>query len=131
MPTDSHATDCRGRTQRSAVTNGSQLVDGIDQRLPAARRYRDLIATLGNDLGGDLGAAEVQQIRTAAAAILLVESLTAAVIRGEAVDVEQVTRAQNSAARLLAALKNKRKVKPTGPSLAEYLASKALSEATT
>ena len=30
-------------TNRSAVTNGSKLLVGIDMRSPTARRYRDLV----------------------------------------------------------------------------------------
>jgi hypothetical protein len=44
----------RQRAHRSAVSNGTRLfcVDGLDGRSQTARRFRDLVEAIGNDLGG-------------------------------------------------------------------------------
>src|SRR6202047_338332 len=44
----------RQRAHRPAVSNGTRLfcVDGLDGRSQTARRFRDLVETIGNDLGG-------------------------------------------------------------------------------
>jgi hypothetical protein len=44
----------RSTTNRSAVTNGSKLLVGIDGRSPAARRFRDLIHFYETEVGGVL-----------------------------------------------------------------------------
>jgi hypothetical protein len=127
MPADSRATVARKRSARSKISNGKVLVGGIDGRSAGARRLHDIIADLEADLGGDLGEAERLQVRTAAGLVLHSERLTADMLNGKPVDSEQVTRTANSAARLLGALRAKRKPK-AGPSLADYLASKRAAE---
>src|ERR1700730_10136153 len=44
----------RQRAHRSAVSNGTRLfcVDGLDGRSQTARRFRDHVETIGDDLGG-------------------------------------------------------------------------------
>jgi hypothetical protein len=124
------ATARRPHTLRSAVSNGTRLLEGIDYQCPAARRFRDLIEDLTADLGGDLSAAEQQQVRLVAGLLVHSEQLMADVVNGKAVDSEQVTRVANVAARLLATLKAKHQArKPPAPTLAEYLADKAKREA--
>jgi hypothetical protein len=39
-------------SQKSAITNGTRLLAGVDGRGPWVRRCRDLIADLTNDRGG-------------------------------------------------------------------------------
>lgn len=59
------------------------------------------------------------------------EKLQGAVLRGELVDVEQLTRLSNALSRMLHRLGVKRVAsKTTSPSLASYLASKASGNAT-
>ena len=41
-------------TNRSAVTNGSKLLVGIDGRSPTARRFRDLVEAYSAEIGGEL-----------------------------------------------------------------------------
>jgi hypothetical protein len=114
-------------TNRSRITNGSRLLQGIDGRSSEARRYRDLVQAFGADLGGveTLGEADKALVRQCAASVTASETLQAAIIRGDAVDLEQSTRLSNATGRLLtklAALTKARAPKP--PSLADYLAGK-------
>lgn len=113
----------RQPTQRSAVTNGSKVLAGVNGRTALARRYRDLVEALTEELGGDLGESDRLQVRNAATLQLHAEDLTARMVRGEAVDPEAISRASNGATRALAALRRRKAArKPAKPALAEYLA---------
>jgi hypothetical protein len=48
----SPTTTVRQATARSRITNGKDILPGIDGRSAAARRYQDLIANLVSDAGG-------------------------------------------------------------------------------
>lgn len=116
-------------TNRSAVTNGTQLLPGIDGRSPDARRYRDLVANFAAELGGvgELSEAEMAIVRQAAAMTAQSERTQATMVNGGPVDAEQLTRLMNSqqrALRSLDAMKRRHMSrKPTG--VAAYLATKA------
>lgn len=113
--TTTHAITERSRTLRSRITNGSQLLAGIDGRSAPARRYRDLCLSLADDLGGAATLTEAQSalVRQAAAMIVQSERLQADVIRGETVDCEQLTRLANAATRILSRLGIKRTARET------------------
>jgi hypothetical protein len=102
----------RSPTVRSRITNGRQLLANIDGRTADARRYRDLAASLADDFGGAAALTEAQRalVRQAAAMIVQSERLQSAVLRGELVDVEQLTRLANAATRILTRLGLKRSV---------------------
>lgn len=111
---------------RNRVTNGSVALSGVDGRSAKARRYRDLVESLSLELGGELTEAERLQVRNAATLQLHSEELTAAMVRGEAVDPEEITRAANGATRALAGLRKRRAAKqPRIGGVQGYLASKA------
>ena len=109
---------------RSRVTNGSKMVAGLDGRSAEARRYRDLAMSFADDLGGADKLTEAQRTLIAQAATLQVQSerVQAAVLRGEVIDVEQLTRLANAAMRILSRLGLKRERRDTTPTLDEYLA---------
>jgi len=60
---------------RSAITNGTRLLDDVDHRLPEMRRLRDLNNDMVADLGGmeQLSTAEQVLVRRAAMLTLLCE----------------------------------------------------------
>jgi hypothetical protein len=111
----------RPSRQRSRVTNGSKLMAGIDGRSAEARRYRDLCLSFADDLGGAAGLTESQRalVRQAAALTVQSEKLQGAMIRGEAIDDEQMTRVANSLARTLSRLGRKRAARKL--TVSEYL----------
>lgn len=129
MPTDCHQILQRKPTARSRTSNGKVLVEGIDGRCANARRLHDIIADLTAEHGAGVGETERLQIRTVAGMILHTERLTADMINGLPVDSEELTRASNSAARLLGALRRKARPRAKGPSLKEHLAAKAMEAA--
>jgi hypothetical protein len=93
--------------QRAAISNGSRLLDGVDGRSLTARRFKDLIAAYCTDLGRPYAAMtepERNTVRQAAAAQLQSETLQAALVRGEAVDTDQLVRLSNLTVRLLRSL---------------------------
>jgi hypothetical protein len=114
----------RSRTLRSRVTNGSQLLAGVDGRTAAARRYRDLCMSLADDLGGASTLTEAQSalVRQAAAMIVQSEKLQGEVLRGEVVDSEQLVRLANAATRILSRLGLKRAARDTTPTIADIAA---------
>jgi hypothetical protein len=121
---ESQAAAGRSPTLRSRVTNGSQLLANVDGRTADARRYRDLAVSLADDLGGAASLTEAQRalVRQGAAMIVQSEKLQGAVLRGELVNVEQLTRLANAATRILVRLGIKRERRDPTPSLDEYLA---------
>ena len=58
---------------RSAISNGSTLLAGVDGRSTWARRLRDLIELHTNDLGGVLNISEAEKAIVRRASVLIVE----------------------------------------------------------
>ena len=109
-------------TTRAAVSNGSRLhAKGIDGRTRDARRFRDLVASF-SDGEADLSEADKALVRNAAALAVKAERMQAAIVKGEDVDLEGLTRLSNCVSRVLSQLGVKRERRDTTPSLAEYLA---------
>jgi hypothetical protein len=111
---------------RSKVSNGSAVLIGVNGGTALARRFRDIVADLTEELGGFLSPAETLQVRAAASLQLHVEDLTAKMVRGEPVDPEEVTRAGNSAIRALQSIKRRKEANrpKTSGGAAAYLAAK-------
>jgi hypothetical protein len=117
-------------TNRSAVTNGSKLLVGIDGRSPAARRFRDLVSLFESEIGGAavLTVADRALVKQAAALTLKAEGLQADLVNGLPVDTDQLIRLSSTARRLLTAIAakaSKRKAPTAGNDLQAYLAGKA------
>jgi hypothetical protein len=109
-------------TNRSRVTNGSQLLMGVDGRSPSARRFRDLVRAyeaefeVTTELDRGL-------IRQAALLTLKSEQLQAAVVNGEPVDTEILTNLSGQIRRLLGDVRRKAAEGQTAsPSLHDHLA---------
>jgi len=111
MPANSTAIAPRKPQARSAISNGSSVLRGVDGRSAAGRRYRDIVESLSADLGGleKLGEAQKATIRQAAALIVRCESMQADLLNGLPVDDEALVRLSNVAGRLLTKLGIKRK----------------------
>jgi hypothetical protein len=119
----------RPPTTRSRVTNGSCILPGVDGRSSNARRFRDLIAELTAEAGGNdaLSPTERGAIRQAAAVMLQAERMQGAIVRDEPVDNDTLIRLSGEARRLLAGLRKRAPAKP--PSPAEYLANRVAERA--
>ena len=81
----------RKPTARSRVSNGRDLLPGVDGRSPTARRFRDIAAAIVADQRGVevLSEARVQLIRRFAASACLAENLEAQLVLGESIDVAE------------------------------------------
>jgi hypothetical protein len=120
----------RKPSYRSAVTNGSEILPGVDGRLTWARRLRDIVKGLLSDLGPDLSEADRLQVNNAASLQVHAERLMAMICNGQDVDPGEITRASNSANRALSAvrtahrLRSGQKTDQMGNPVREYLASR-------
>ena len=101
---------------RSRVTNGSELLRGVDGRSAEGRRYRDLTEAFRVEFGLGASEREMAAIRLAAALTVQGETLQAAIVRGERVAEEELTRALNQARALreLRLMQKRRAPRPAG-----------------
>ena len=96
------AVAARPASTQSAITNRSELLRGIDGRSAESRRFRDLIEGFTADFGATPpGERELALIRQAAALTVQAEALQAKIVRGEDIDLEQLTRLTNVCTRTL------------------------------
>lgn len=131
MTNDCTVTATASPLNRSAISNGSRMhaPRAVDGRSASARRFRDLVRDLGQELGLDRpSAAEQNLLRQAAALSLRAEQLQAAVARGDAVDADTLIRLASTSQRILAGLR-KRTRASAPPTLAEHLARRAAERA--
>jgi hypothetical protein len=126
MPAASPATTVRKPTARSRVTNGKDLLPGVDGRSAVARRYQDIVAALVSDAGGDIGMSEArrQLIRRFAALAVLAENLEAQLAMGEPIDLGEHCAISSTLVRLASRLGINRAAKLVTP-LRDYLEAKA------
>lgn len=106
---DESALAARHKSQgRSRASNNVRVLPGADGRSAVARRFRDIVTDLTEELGGNLSTVEQCQLRAAASLQVHVETLMAQMARGEVVSPEEVTRAGNSAVRALDAIRRRK-----------------------
>ena len=107
---------------RSRLTNGSAVfLDGVDGRGTLARRYRDILAQLVSDLGGDPSEAQAIIARRAATLAVWCEQCEADMASGKPIDIGEFTTATNALRRLLSDLGLERRARDITPTLNEYL----------
>ena len=113
----------RSVTNRSRISNGQEILPGVDQRLAIARRYRDLVAQIAIDQGGADRCSEtrMQLIRRFASGAVLAEELEARLARGEPVDIAEHALLSSTLVRLATRIGLDRRAKNIAPSLVEYL----------
>jgi hypothetical protein len=122
----SPATAVHKREARSRVTNGREVLPGIDGRTAAARRYQDLVANLISDAGGEAGMSETrrQLIRRFAALSVQAERLESRVTMGETIDLAEHCAISSTLVRLASRLGINRSAKLVPP-LKDYLEMRA------
>ncbi len=126
MPAEVAAVAHRPPTSRSAVSNRSRVLPGVDGRSSQGRRYVDLVMAYSDELGGEAALTEPQKamVRHAAALTIEAERIQSAIVRGEPVDTEQLVRISNVLSRALRGLGIKSRAHNPVPDLASYLAGK-------
>jgi hypothetical protein len=124
--TDTSATIAATKPQaRSRVSNGSAVLDGVDGRTAPMRRYRDVLAELITDSGGDPSGAQQAIARRAATLIVVCEQAERELLAGGVLDLAEFTTACNSLRRLLSDLGLERRARDITPSLASYIATRS------
>jgi len=111
---------------RSIVTNGiAAFLPASASVLRKARRFRDVLAELTCDLGGDdrLSEAQRQLCRRAATLALQCEHWDAAAASGETVDWDLYSRTSGHLRRIFETLGVERKARDVGPTLEGVVAS--------
>lgn len=96
-------------TNKSRVTNGRWILDGVDNRSPQARRFRDLCVAYASEVGTDPSEVEKGLIRQAAAMTLRAEALQVAIVRGEPIPADEVIRITTEARSALQSIMSKRR----------------------
>jgi len=97
---------------RSAVANGSRLLNDLDARSAPARRFRDIMQDIISDCGGrdEISEMELHLIRNVAGLVVMRENLDTKILQGEHVDTGVYCRLSNSLNRILSTLGLKRRV---------------------
>jgi hypothetical protein len=113
----------RSVTNRSRISNGKEILPGIDQRLAIARRYRDLVAQIVSDQGGVDRCSEtrMQLIRRFASGAVLAEALEARLARGENVDISEYALLSSTLVRLANRIGIERVARDISPTLSDIL----------
>ncbi len=117
-------------TARSRITNGSELLSGVDGRSVWARRMRDLIEAHTNDLGGPdvCSHAERSILRRVACLSVELEHLEARFALSDGAtsqDLDLYQRTANSLRKLLETTGLKRRAVDVTPVLSEYIEGRA------
>jgi hypothetical protein len=117
----------RSVNARSKVSNGTDLLMGIDGRSATARRYRDLYASIAQDQGGieRMSEARAQLIRRFAAASVMAEMMEAKLVGGENIDLQEYSQLSSTLVRLAQRIGIDRRARNITPTLAEYLEAKS------
>ena len=112
------------RKGRSAVTNGKRLHVIPPGDTAWARRFRDVLAEITNDLGGAdlLSEGQRQLARRCATISIMCERLEGEAAAGEPINLELYGRLTDRLGRALQRLGLERRARDVEPTLTEYLA---------
>jgi hypothetical protein len=127
-PADSEGTPRRRpRHTHNRVTNGSDILPGIDGRSGIARRYRDIVDAILVDQGGADRCSEsrLQLIRRFAASAVLAEQMEARLANGDQINVPEHALLCSTLVRVAQRIGIDRIPRNVTPSLSEYLRTEA------
>jgi hypothetical protein len=113
----------RKPTARSRVTNGKDLLPGIDGRSTVARRFHDIVTAILVDQGGIDRCAEsrLQLIRRFAAAAVIAEQMEARLANGEEINIAEHAQLASTLVRIAQRIGIDRRARNITPSLPDYL----------
>ena len=118
----SRATRLAKPSARSRVSNGKDLfVGGVDGRTAYARRYRDILAQLTSDIGGDPREAQSIIIRRATQLAVWCDQAEADAAGGLPLNMTEYCTATNALRRLLLDLGLERRMRDITPNIDRYL----------
>jgi hypothetical protein len=119
----------RSKSNRSRVSNGKDLLPGVDGRSPMARRYRDICAALITDMGGvdRRTEARLQLLRRFSAASVMAEAMEAELVNGKQINIVEHSLLSSTLVRLAQRIGISRMPKNVTPYLHDYLEQAAAS----
>ena len=108
---------------KSRVTNGKEILPGVDGRSLIARRYRDIVAALVSDAGNPahMSEARMQLCWRFAALSVQAEALEAQMVGGLPVDLSVHTQISSTLVRIASRLGIERRARNVVPSIADYI----------
>lgn len=126
MSSASPKLEVRKPQARSRLTNGKDILPGVDGRSIVARRYHDLVAALVTDAGGAgrVGEVKAQLIRRFAALAVQAEAMEAQLALGQPIDLGEHALISSTLVRLASRLGIERRARDITPHLRDYLASR-------
>ncbi|WP_291179612.1 hypothetical protein [Hyphomicrobium sp.] len=101
------------------------ILSNVDGRSTAMRRYKEVLAQLVSDAGGDPSEAVMLIMRRAATIAVWCEQAEVAMANGGTLDIAEFTTATNALRRLLIDIGLERRPKDVTPTLDQYLRAKA------
>jgi hypothetical protein len=122
-PAGSRQPGVRKPAFRSRVSNGRDVLPGVDGRSLIARRYHDICSAIAVDQGGVelLSEARLQLVRRFAAAAVLAEQMEARLANGETIDIAQHALLASTLVRVGQRIGIDRIPRDVSPSLADVL----------
>lgn len=126
MPTTSRKLAKRKPEAQSRVTNGKEVLPGVDGRSLIARRFRDVADAVAADQGGadHLSETRLQLIRRFAASAVVAEQMEAQLALGHPIDVATHSTLTSTMVRVAQRIGINRKAREVLPSLESYLKGK-------
>lgn len=124
------ALSTRKASARSRVSNGQDILPGVDGRSPLARRYRDISAAIVADMGGPdrCSEARIQLIRRFAASAVMAEAMEATLVNGQSINITEHSLLSSTLVRLAARIGINRMPKNVTPHLHDYLEQRIASD---
>jgi hypothetical protein len=125
MPRTSTGIESRKSHARSRVSNGRDILPGVDGRSQIARRYRDISTAIFADAGGIERCSEARQqlIRRFAACSVIAESMEAELANGKPINIAEHSQLSSTLTRLASRIGIDRRAHDiTPPSVEAYLA---------
>jgi hypothetical protein len=130
MPAASPKVARRKPEASSRVTNGREVLPGVDGRSLIARRYRDISSAIVADQGGidRLAEARLQLIRRFAACAVMAEQMESLLANGKKIDIGEHALLTSSMVRVAQRIGINRRAREIMPSLSQYLETKQQTE---
>jgi hypothetical protein len=109
---------------RSRVTNGQDVLPGVDNRSMRGRRYYDIQTAITNDQGGaeHLPEVKLQLIRRFSGTSVIAEEMEAQYVRGEQINIQDYALECSTLVRLARQIGVNRIARDVTPTLDQYLA---------
>src|ERR1019366_5263909 len=109
-------------TACSRVTNGRDILPGVDGRSIIARRYRDISFAIFADAGGVEQCSEARQqlIRRFAACSVIAESMEAELANGKPINIAEHSQLSSTLTRLASRIGIDRMARDVTPTLQDY-----------